>query len=239
MSERLVYNYLPECFGQLALEKRRLKVGLFTDLNDPFELLANKLTDAKKRRRLRKRIRQLGERVGVLCFSRSWQNPVMWSHYADKHRGICLGFSIADELLLQVRYCEKRAAQDLSPLLDGQEPRKEFKGLLFGTKYKAWRYEEEVRVVIDLSDGIEKKGLHFRPFGNGIELREVIVGPRCPVGRQIVESTLSRSELSGVRVLKARLAFGSFRVVENRQGFRYSQSKKWSPAEGSCADPGV
>jgi len=35
-------------------------------------------------------------KLGLLCFSRNWHNPVLWSHYADKHRGICPGFDADD-----------------------------------------------------------------------------------------------------------------------------------------------
>jgi hypothetical protein len=43
----------------------------------------------------------------MLCFSRDWHNPVQWSHYADKHRGICLGFDVPDSLLVPVQYTKE------------------------------------------------------------------------------------------------------------------------------------
>lgn len=41
---------------------------------------------------LKKQIRSLIQRCGVLCLSSLKDNIVMWSHYADHHKGIVLGF---------------------------------------------------------------------------------------------------------------------------------------------------
>ena len=32
---------------------------------------------------------------GVCCFSAVINNPLLWSHYADQHRGVCIGYSLA------------------------------------------------------------------------------------------------------------------------------------------------
>lgn len=31
---------------------------------------------------------------GVCCFSESFKNPLLWSHYADQHRGVCIGYGL-------------------------------------------------------------------------------------------------------------------------------------------------
>ena len=80
----------------------------FADLNDPFELLSVELPDPVTRRCFAAwRTKALAE-YGVLCFGRSRRSPVLWSHYADKHRGICLGFDVPDSLLQGVTYLKKR-----------------------------------------------------------------------------------------------------------------------------------
>src|ERR1700681_4254027 len=82
------------------IQFRRLKVAMFSDANDPFELLALNCRGRGKRE-ARKVLRQFKEsqddETGVLCFSRSWSNPVLWSHYADKHKGVCLGFDVKED----------------------------------------------------------------------------------------------------------------------------------------------
>src|SRR6218665_1281944 len=32
------------------------------------------------------------ERLGILCLSERWDSILMWSHYADLHKGYCVGF---------------------------------------------------------------------------------------------------------------------------------------------------
>lgn len=44
------------------------------------------------------------EDCGILCFSKNWNNPVQWAHYADKHKGFCLGFDVPDEHPTKVTY---------------------------------------------------------------------------------------------------------------------------------------
>ena len=45
---------------------------------------------------------------GICCFSRTHESILMWSHYADKHRGLCIGFNPRKSMttfpLLDVKY---------------------------------------------------------------------------------------------------------------------------------------
>ena len=50
----------------------------------------------------------MSDRFGLLCFTKHWRNPVLWSHYADTHRGLCLGFEVDDTVSVRVRYTAKR-----------------------------------------------------------------------------------------------------------------------------------
>uniref|UniRef100_UPI0040565126 DUF2971 domain-containing protein n=1 Tax=Candidatus Electronema sp. TaxID=2698783 RepID=UPI0040565126 len=31
---------------------------------------------------------------GVCCFSTTYSSPLLWSHYGDQHKGICIGYSL-------------------------------------------------------------------------------------------------------------------------------------------------
>lgn len=61
---------------------RRIKVSRFTDLNDPFELLAVDLSDKQHRAAIRATKEELNKDKGLICFSKSWSNPLLWGHYA-------------------------------------------------------------------------------------------------------------------------------------------------------------
>jgi hypothetical protein len=55
--------------------------------------------------------------MGLLCFAGDWSEPVMWSHYAEKHTGICLGFDVSRSAVQQVSYQDDRILAALSPTL--------------------------------------------------------------------------------------------------------------------------
>ena len=63
------------------IRHQRLKVARIMDLNDPFEFLCGDLADPKARVAFRKFKEFEANRSGVLCFSKGWRNPLMWSHY--------------------------------------------------------------------------------------------------------------------------------------------------------------
>jgi len=84
-----VYYLTGEQFGLSNLALRRLKVARFEDLNDPFELLGVDIGDRAIRTALRATKKQINDTKGLICFSRSWKNPLMWGHYAEKaHRDV-------------------------------------------------------------------------------------------------------------------------------------------------------
>ena len=88
---------------------RRLKLAMLEDMNDPFELLGIELKTPEDRAFFQEQLKpEMNRTIGLLCFSRKWSNPVLWSHYADKHRGLCLGFDIPDLRAKEVTYVGRR-----------------------------------------------------------------------------------------------------------------------------------
>ena len=71
------------------LKRQRIKVSRFSELNDPFELLAIDIRNKDLRAGIRARKTLVNNKEGLISFSKEWRNPVLWSHYGDKHRGIC------------------------------------------------------------------------------------------------------------------------------------------------------
>jgi hypothetical protein len=86
----------------------RLKKARIAELNDPFELIAAELNKKSHRRALEGLRQTLSRDTGLLCFSESWDHLLMWSHYANKHQGICLGFDVDDKFVARVEYSDRR-----------------------------------------------------------------------------------------------------------------------------------
>ena len=102
------YHLLSKQYALQALQNQRLKVARFDDMNDPFELLAADLSDRRVQRAFVKWKKQTSPNTGLLCFSLGWTNPLLWSHYADRHHGVALEFEIDDGYVVPVRYADSR-----------------------------------------------------------------------------------------------------------------------------------
>jgi len=98
------YHFLSARYALAAIEKQRLKVSRFDDLNDPFELYAAELQNPKHRIAFRKFKKEMAKRFGLLCFSKSWKSPLLWSHYGDRHKGVALEFDINEDIINEVSY---------------------------------------------------------------------------------------------------------------------------------------
>lgn len=210
-----LFHFLNRCYGLDDIEKRRLKISRLDDLNDPFELFSIDLSNKVLRKAFQATKEQLSERQGLLCFSKKWSNPVQWSHYADRHRGLCLGFDVADEVATPVQYSAKRLAREAESLAATGSTDEKTMLRFLSTKYAHWRYESEVRCFLDLKDKDAATGLYFADFSDRLKLVEVIVGACSDVSRTDIAAALG-SLAREVQVFKARLAFKSFTVVRNR-----------------------
>ena len=105
---RRVYKMASEHWSLEALRRGRLKVSRFSDLNDPFELIALNLADKAQRQQVKTFSRAFDSETGLLCFSGNWTSPLLWGHYADSHKGICIGFDLSKDRAHKVHYMNKR-----------------------------------------------------------------------------------------------------------------------------------
>lgn len=106
---------------------------------------------------------RLSKAIGVSCFSTTSDNILMWSHYADKHGGVCIeyDFSLLDKLekfnafLLPVIYSNERPLLpvDKFDLENGQATQESVMRIMPNlirailTKSEFWGYENEWRFI--------------------------------------------------------------------------------------------
>ncbi|EOZ1376038.1 MULTISPECIES: DUF2971 domain-containing protein [Enterobacteriaceae] len=193
---------------------KRIKVSRYQDLNDPFELLAADLSDKNVRKELRKIKRKIEDEQGIICFSTTWDNPLLWGHYADKHRGIALGFDIPKSMLQKVEYEKDLSKVTLEKCSDEIYIKK-----LSLTKFEHWKYENEYRLHIDLKLESEDSGLYFKYFSNDLKLREVILGVKCTVPISSMCKFFEEKN-EKVEVIKSRIAYKDFKIVKNKLATR-------------------
>lgn len=104
---------------------------------------------------------KLLDEIGILCLSAEWNNVLLWSHYANHHKGICIGFradSDVFQLAREVRYQNERPVicrpdDDLDTIINKT----------FFTKATCWDYEKEWRITKPKLTQ-QEKDLHFGPL---------------------------------------------------------------------------
>ena len=114
---------------------------------------------------------ELGSR-GVLSLSECWDSVLMWSHYADNHRGICIEFDTTELPHPNLKAVDYRAprrvrASDLFEwkLRHSVDAERRVRDTYFFAKAGPWRYEREWREVEEKSGireaGFRVTGIHF------------------------------------------------------------------------------
>jgi hypothetical protein len=121
------------------------------------------------------------ERYRVYCLCPDVTNALMWAHYSDSHRGICLEFNVGNEVIccaLEAQYFSEfpmtlqysdDLAENLLPLL---------------AKSDVWKYENEYRLIAqDTANATPDETLlatnGFLKLPDGA-LRAIIVGCQGP-----------------------------------------------------------
>lgn len=207
-----VYHFVSRQYGLDDLRRRRLKIATIDDLNDPFELLALDLSQPQLRSAMRAVKADFTQRMGLLCFSKTWQNPVQWSHYAEKHRGLCIVFNVSEDSVRTVSYKRSRLTSEAQELARTGTTNHDTMIRLLSTKFHHWHYEQEVRAFLGLEERDPESGLFFADFSDKLKLVGVIVGAESTISKSELQEALG-PEYSSIEQFKVRLAFRTFRVV--------------------------
>lgn len=144
----------------------------------------------------------------LCCFSETVDNPLLWSHYADKHQGICIGYGlnrVPRPNLHKVVYGGSRTVKTsliARALLENDMGSKNLldREVLL-RKAPSWRYEREWRLLGEV--GAQDSCL---------ELIDVTFGLRCPAALQhaLISALASRSNT--VKFFEMHEIDGSFKL---------------------------
>ena len=113
---------------------------------------------------------------GIVSLAERSRCPLMWSHYGDQHRGVCVGYSVPVRVVNDVHKVKYRGhggrvvqTGKLAAMLDGSEmARRQVDEAVLLRKAGSWHYEREWRLI-----GL--RGLKNSP----LEMEEIIFGMRC------------------------------------------------------------
>lgn len=117
----------------------------------------------------------IDKHFGITCFSKKSDIALMWSHYANKHKGFVIEYDLSNlavedaeklSFMLPVKYDNKRPKLDVYSLqkfkdLTGNPEVMDFAvntlfEILF-VKAKEWNYEKEIRVITYISDESDRR----------------------------------------------------------------------------------
>lgn len=211
----LYYHFLKTKDAIDDLINKRIKVSTLDSLNDPFEL--KPYLAFKARGRYNQVREEINKKCGLLCFSEDWRESLLWGHYADKHRGIALGFEI-NENIKKVEYVLEREKIELTK--DEANNEKLFLDKLAYKKYKNWEYEKEYRMWIKLEDcKKEDKGFYFE-FNNNLVIKKIILGCKFNLEENI-DTIGELAKKYGIQIIPTREEWGWFRINEcgKKRGF--------------------
>ena len=129
---------------------------------------------------LRNSLRTSMQKIGVLCLSAIPYEILMWSHYAENHKGFCVeyDFSVGTQVRLlaqPVRYSETIPMLSLANL--PSDAKDNFLEVCIFTKAKQWEYEQEWRVLMHEGG---------RSFQAPSKVTSVIFGARMPHDEKVM-----------------------------------------------------
>ncbi|OSZ77588.1 hypothetical protein CAP36_14535 [Chitinophagaceae bacterium IBVUCB2] len=177
-----IYKYVSLADGQLIISNSTLKFTKPSDFNDPFDCdirllqfenigkldqhVYDDYDELKKRFPLvplalfleayEPAINEKINSTRVCCFSanESVGNILMWSHYANKHKGICLQFdNNFEKKFIDLDEEEELSEGKVNYHFDGKlnylgGNKKDGHAWVFVNKAKEWEYEQEYRFMI-------------------------------------------------------------------------------------------
>jgi hypothetical protein len=154
--------------------------------------------------------------MGIVCFSDTVTDPVLWSHYADKHRGVAfeVSYTFNPEHLIKMDYTKQRPIFDANRLHDPAGVDGHLKPLLnqlLRQKSSGWSYEREYRVFVDLKECDISGGRYFKPIPDHF-LTRVILGYKCPLEELYVAKALQARGLSETKVIRAKMCMETYSI---------------------------
>lgn len=174
------------------------------------------------------KVKEVRNNALISCFSKRYDSILMWSHYGDKHKGICIEFDRPDKDFLDVKYSKKRCKFDLEDttrrvlgyMLSNEEADVNDKGLIrcisqpFIVKSLDWQYEEEVRCILSPnSDGVskfEELSLYTMPTN----ITKIYVGCKVDNNSEEYKKLISLANSKNVAISELKTSDNLFSVIE-------------------------
>ena len=189
----------------------RFYAAKFFELNDPMEGRFDH--DPETKREFLLQVIAGKKRLNICSFSKDMGNLLLWAHYADSFRGICIEIEAEDtpdSKVVQVNYSpfsvyvSNESASDLDGIPE----------IILRNKNEAWEYEEEVR-ILSKNQSIEE----------GVKINAIYLGLRTS---PVMKDTIVQLVSDRIPVFETQIN-ESTNTIE--RGLRYKRQKRMTKAE--------
>ncbi|SHG25880.1 Protein of unknown function [Flavobacterium micromati] len=208
-----VFKYFgTEDYHLSSLSDKYLFYSEFTSFNDPFDCNVElidfqKVGKSKKEKTLEISIKDRFPTIGICCFSRKHDSILMWSHYANNHKGFCIEFYTNKSQNglnpLDVNYTDSFVKANFY-----KEKQRALFHMVF-TKAKQWAYEEELRIINTHFTDFESRKISFLKE----DIKSIYLGVNCePKVREEILSIVKKVYDNKVKVLEGSLSYNSFEI---------------------------
>lgn len=174
-----------------------------------------------------KNLMEKSEELLISCFSKSSSSVLMWSHYANNNKGVCIEFE--NENFLEVVYSIKRSIMRTKQIIykilwgihSGSnlvfQNTKKIKYLLtiapLLTKSKDWEYENEVRCILPITSEkvIQRDNMYFYKMKN---IKSITLGCRVSQNEKLQLVKICKNK--NLHLYEMLLSKDSYELVRNR-----------------------
>ena len=174
------------------------------------------------------KVKEVRNNALISCFSKRYDSILMWSHYGDKHKGICIEFDRLEKDFLDVKYSKKRCKFDLEDttrrvlgyMLSNEEVDVNDKGLIrciskpFIVKSLDWKYEEEVRCILSPNSEdvftLEELSLYKMPTN----ISKIYIGCKVDKTSEEYKNLITLANNKNVMISELKTSDDLFSVIE-------------------------
>ncbi len=175
--KRYFYKYMPLKNMERVLDivfNQRLHCARWDKLNDPMEACYEVFSEYESDRHImEEKIKKALNNWCIVALGASNKNFLLWSHYADGHRGIAIEIDIPiahHPYVEEVKYDWATTSFSHMDQIENRSMRD-----LLWYKKEEWHYEEEYRIIIEATN-IDSTGEYFT-LPNPI--KKIFIGARA------------------------------------------------------------
>ena len=223
MNNPELYRYLRDEAAIKTIEAGAFRVGRLIELNDPLEWHIGfdghppELEEVLEKQ-MDGVLEMANKEIGILCFSRTIKDPVLWSHYANTHRGIAFAVNVNVNSHLVSDLHE--VFYDKPPMIIpiqryNQMPESELLEMiknLHKQKSKSWGYEQESRLLLDLKECKPTGGSYLWDKMPSSFITHAIIGFRSSVSEQYLRQALDSNGFQHTQILKAKRSRKTYEI---------------------------